>query len=453
MRRLFLMYGLLITFCCKGQDQILSDPLLKHASISISMVDLSSGEEVYTYDPDRSLIPASTLKLFTGIPALDILGEDYRFSTEIAYTGTIEGDGTLSGDLYIIGGGDPCLGSDRIAGNPDTPTLIKLIGAKIASKISCIDGRIIVLGYDAQDRYPVPQGWLFEDLGNYYGAGIWPINLDENRYYLTFDRSGKVGSTSKIIKSVPKIDGLSHLNKVVIAEKGSGDQSYILASPYQYKRHVVGTLPQGKNAYTIKGAMPDPPRFFMSILTWELDRLGISYQGTQLKKKHHVKALKPFTKIKSPPLIDIVKSIHLESNNFYTEAVANLLKSRNSDLNIDLGQGAKLVDACGLSPQNRLSSRQMASFLAKQSRPSSSLLTTLPRVGFSGTLKNMLKSSPARGKIYAKSGSMSGVLCYAGYMEKAGKWYSFSIMMNNFDRKIREMKPLAASIMESLYLK
>lgn len=450
----YLLICLLVGNCLIAQEEVLKNPLLKHASISITMIDMETGRETFSYDPDRSLIPASTLKLLTGIPALACLGAEYRFMTQIAYSGKIQKDGTLEGDLYIIGSGDPCLGSNRIDGNPNSDALFSLLANKINRSITCIDGNIVIMGYDQEDHFPVSQDWLFEDVGNYYGAGLWPININENQYKVYFDRSANIGEKTRLVSVEPSINGLSHSNMVVVGKEGSGDQSYILGTPYQYRRQIVGSLPRGRSLYSIKGAMPDPPRYFAKRLSQELDQRGVSFQSCKVERlNEEMHKVETLFRIKSPRLIDIVKSIHLESNNLYTEAVAKLLDTSTKEIEKSLGKGARISDACGLSPMNRMSSRQMAHYLSKQNIQASSLLATLPRVAYTGTLKNMLTSSPAKGRIYAKSGSMSGVLCYAGYMEKEGRWFSFSLMLNNFDGKIKDIKPVAASLLEALYLK
>lgn len=433
-------------------DKILKNDLLKHASVSVSMIEMESGKLVYSQDPNRSLIPASTLKILTGVNALNDLGGDFRYYTEIAYDGEIAADGTLSGNIYVIGSGDPSLGSSRISGNPSWKKLIQLMAKKTKQTITCIDGNIIVVSHDKSNRYPVPQDWLYEDVGNYYGAGIWPLNINENQYQIHFIRSGKVGGKTQVSRIEPRIGGMQHINKVTVGRKGSGDQSYILGGPYQYNRTIVGSLPQGGSTYKIKGAMPDPPSFFADRLAMELSNQGVRFQNVLVSTSLPNPSLKTITKIKSPKLIEIVKSILLESNNLYTEAVSRTLEDQGKKKTAVLGKGSHIVDASGLSPMNRITSLQMATFLKDQGIPSKQILSCLPKAGVNGTLKNMFIKSPAKGKIYAKSGSMGGVLTYAGYINKKGKWYSFSLLFNNFDSKIKEMKPLAEDLMEELFI-
>ena len=91
--------------------KLLNQPEYQYATAGVHIMDLSDGKEIYSLNSEKLLIPASTMKLATSAAALKILGPDYRFQTKIGYTGEIV-DGTLTGDLVIIGGGDPALGSE-----------------------------------------------------------------------------------------------------------------------------------------------------------------------------------------------------------------------------------------------------------------------------------------------------------------------------------------------------
>ena len=103
----------------RAVDVFAKDPVLRHASVSVSVVDLSTGKLVAGHRSDQSVAPASSLKVLTTSTALAVLGTDYSFTTELQYDGNIDADGVLQGNLYIKGNGDPTLGSGQMEGTPD----------------------------------------------------------------------------------------------------------------------------------------------------------------------------------------------------------------------------------------------------------------------------------------------------------------------------------------------
>ncbi len=98
--------------CENLQNDFLNNKELKNAAVGLYAENLTTGEIVLDYNSNASLTPASIQKLFTTTMAMEALGSTTRFKTKIAYSGTLE-DSVVNGDLYIIGGGDPCLGAER----------------------------------------------------------------------------------------------------------------------------------------------------------------------------------------------------------------------------------------------------------------------------------------------------------------------------------------------------
>ncbi|MCK5457016.1 MAG: D-alanyl-D-alanine carboxypeptidase, partial [Melioribacteraceae bacterium] len=91
--------------------------LLKNSLWSLHARYLESGKEILDQNSNISVAPASNMKLFTSSAALEILGEDHRFITKLYYDGTIDISGSLNGNIYIVGGGDPTLGYDLVKGS------------------------------------------------------------------------------------------------------------------------------------------------------------------------------------------------------------------------------------------------------------------------------------------------------------------------------------------------
>lgn len=452
-------------------NQHLNHKVFESANVSLSVIDIKSQKLIASHRPKKILVPASSLKLFTTFTALDKLGKDFQFETTIAYDGQLQEDGTLIGNLIIIGGGDPTLGSTDIDGTLGFTALLQDIKTAIKSSgINCIQGNLI-LDESIFDSYPIAPTWQWNDLGNYYATGAWGINVNQNLYFVHFDQRSVIGNRPRIQSVFPKVPQLDLSNEIVVDSAHTGDQAYIFGGPYNYNKRVVGTIPQGKKPFTIKGSIPDPPSFFGYHLKRHLENENIQIGEIENHfRKYKRKNLVTIKTYKSPALSKIVWKANQESNNLYTEALLKMigLKSRG------LGSGQnginiiekylkkwkvntdKLIlrDGSGLSARNNISSFSMAAFLAGMSKVhgQEEILNYLPKGGYTGTVKGLFKKSKARGHIWLKSGSMEGVQSYSGYVQAAsGEWYSFSVIVNGYTAKSNEIRSKLEQIIKQIY--
>ncbi|RMF01204.1 MAG: D-alanyl-D-alanine carboxypeptidase/D-alanyl-D-alanine-endopeptidase, partial [Bacteroidetes bacterium] len=200
-----------------------ADEYFTHASIGVSLREVESGKVAAGYADQRSLIPASNLKLLSTASALAMLGPDFRYQTELAYDGQLDAHGVLRGNLYLIGSGDPTLGSPQMADTPGLETLLSRLALAIQrAGIRRISGRIIA-DDTAFSTAAAGSHWQWLDLGNYYGCGTFGLNAHENFYYLHFRQQPTLGSTPAVAEVEPDIPGLQFVNEVRSAERGSGD--------------------------------------------------------------------------------------------------------------------------------------------------------------------------------------------------------------------------------------
>ena len=187
---------------------------------------INTNKIVAAINPEISLIPASSLKLITTLSALDILGPEYTFTTKISYSGKIDPDGTLNGNIYIVGSGDPTLGSPRTSLKGEVLSFNKLIvdiGKSIRDRgITCIDGEVIA-DESIFDSYPISPSWQWNDLGNYYASGAWGINANENEYYIYFKRNLRIGRSTILHSYQPYIPQLELQNEVTIDSSNTPD--------------------------------------------------------------------------------------------------------------------------------------------------------------------------------------------------------------------------------------
>lgn len=399
---------------------------LEHALVSIYAVHCGTGKVLMDQNSERSLIPASCMKVVTTAAALHVLGAGYRFETHLEYDGHIN-QSILHGNIYISGGGDPCLGSDRIVGSLPWKQQIETWADAIHKMgVQKIRGKIIGDASRWEKALAVPS-WEWEDLGNYYGAGACALTFHENLYSLYFKPAEKVGDPAQIVRTEPPLEHINFHNEVTTGPEGSGDQACIYGSEFSPHASVRGTIPAQIEEFTIKGSIPDPPAFCAALLTKELSARGITVDHENLEQ--------PATRFTlhttySPTLGDIVYWANQKSINLYTEhllkkmgetstqmgstasgidSVARFLEEHHIDSN-----GLHIADGCGLSRKNFLTVQQLVVvlLLMKKSEHFPVFYDSLPQI---------------TENIRAKSGSQSFIRGYAGYVGEI----AFAILINN----------------------
>jgi serine-type D-Ala-D-Ala carboxypeptidase/endopeptidase (penicillin-binding protein 4) len=394
---------------------------MDHATVSFYAVDMLTGEVLADENSDKSLLPASCMKLVTTAAAFELLGPETTFKTMLSYDGYIDEEGTLYGNLYVVGGGDPCLGSDRIEGALGAKEQVALWTAKVKEKgIKKIMGSLIGDSSFWEEEL-AGSGWLWEDLGNYYGAGASALSFHENMYFLTFKPGEKEGDPTEVFAISPQMPRLSLKNAVKTGALGSGDRAVIYGSELSFEQCVRGTIPMGKELFSIKGAMPNPSLVVEDLLEASLKEEGVLVLGQKISPQKR----EEIHETVSPTVSEIIYKTNQLSQNLYAE---HLLKAMGegrtslgrkaaskflSSLGVAL-DGFYMDDGSGLSRKNLATTKQLVGVLKgmKQSEFFSEFLLSLPEY---------------KGGIRAKSGSISGVKGYAGY---AGD-IAFAILINN----------------------
>lgn len=438
-------------------DRFAKLPQLKGSSYGIIVKDGSTGQNLIHYNEELNLIPASNMKLLTSMNGLKNLGAGFTFKTKILVSGPIK-DGVLKGSLWIEGAGDPTIYSpdkEKFSGG----FFKKLIQILKNSGIQKIEGQL----YAKEINNPysgIRSDWSWSDVGNYYGAGIYPLNINENQYAL-FLSATRRGKDAKIIKRDSLSDVEITNEEVVTDGPNTPDLAYIYWKPGSANARIAGSLPQDSNLQKVKGALQNPEKVFFKVLMVQLSKAGIVLEGKQFE----LEPLKEIGFVESPLLKEIVKEVNLLSNNLMTESIAFALAKREDKLDesgwtqlarfanqINCPQGFYLADGSGLSPSNRISPEGFckALFWARKQSFYTDLMASLPVSGTSGTMRNFCKSAMAKGKIQAKSGTLTRTLCYSGYVKAKRGDLVFSIMINSYSGNFKAMKSELEKIMESL---
>ncbi len=449
-------------------------PVIKHGQWSVYAEYVKSGKTIVSLNSDESLAPASGLKVFTTSAALNLLGEDFRFKTKLYYDGFITDDGILKGNIYIVGGGDPTLGSNQVHGSLPLDSLMwNWMQAVQHLGIKKVEGAIIAddLLFDNQR---VPDDWNWVDIGNYYGAGADALTINDNLYYLYFHPSVVAGERAEVIRMIPEIPNLKFTNYMKTGPEGSGDNGYIYCAPNQFNAALRGTVPAGVSEFSIKGSIPDPALFAAQYFKEFLEhfKIDVTLDSKKLDSTISYDNSKLITETVSPPLKDIVYLILQKSNNLYTEqllrtiglkeknngseeAGINVIKSFLDSAGIST-EGFKLYDGCGLSRTDMITTKMMTKlliFMTKQ-KPFDSFYNSLvvaDKYYDAGIKTRSGTKYLVAGNARIKTGLITGVRSQSGYIKDSkGRLIAFSIIANNHLGRMRQVDDIHKKVM--LYL-
>jgi D-alanyl-D-alanine carboxypeptidase/D-alanyl-D-alanine-endopeptidase (penicillin-binding protein 4) len=454
---------------------ISAESVFKYGQWSVYVLDTQNGDVLLDLNSEKTLAPASNLKLLTSAVALELLGEDKQFDTSLGYQGTIGGNGRLNGDLIIRGAGDPTLGSAEMPGVQVLEVLLADFVAKIkAQGIKSINGNLI-----ADDSYldymPLPGAWYWTDIGNYYAAGTSGLCINENLYHLYFKPAKQIGEPALVLRTEPEVPGLYFFNHMKTGPVGSGDNGFIYAAPWQYEHQLEGTIPAGVEEFSIKGSLPDPAKFTAQMLYQSLRASDLQIEGKPVTTREIGEIAtnaKIFYTTSSPALKEIVYRLNKRSINLYADQLVKILAKEIrgagtfedglkliqdwlEERNI-YTEGLFLHDGSGLSRANATSTRLFAELLAYVSRQpyfntfyhSLGIAGDLEDIGY---MKNIGKGTRAEKNVRAKTGSIDRIRAHSGYVHtRSKKLLSFSLIANDYDGSMRQVDKLHEKMMVAL---
>ncbi len=428
--------------------QFVSNPHFKHASIGFSIVRLHDGAVVASYDAQRSVAPASTLKLLTTATALSLLKPSDQLETTVSYRGVISGDGVLRGDLIVRGQGDPSLASKY--SSKSTSSFFDAVYAALRQLgIQSIQGRLL-----ADETYlstqGVPPGWNWGDMGNYYAAGVYGLNYADNTFTLTLDTQQK-GKQPRVKQVKPQVDHLK-IENMLESYATPFDSAYLYGAPFQNTRYLFGAVPHAKPTFSLRGDMPEPPLQLVENLRDYLRAKGVktdvkclSARMLQQQGLAFPQAEQLIYTHRGDRLDRMARQTNIFSINLYAEALLRWVgKNRARSKGVTTQQGVDQVlaywkkrglnmsglvmrDGSGLSESNRITASLMTDLLYAM-QDNTAFVHSLPLVGKEGTVKYLLSQTKYAGVSRLKSGSISNVLAYAGYLTPD---YAVAIFVNN----------------------
>lgn len=429
------------------------------------IVDARTGETLYERNADGYFVPASNMKLFTTALALARLGPDYKFHTTLETRGTISPAGTLSGDVVLVGRGDPNLSNRKFPyelkeefDGPPEKVLIELTGALAARGVREISGDVIGDdSYFPRERYP--NGWEIDDMVWEYGAAISSIVVDDNTVALTLTPGEKTGDP--VLASVaPLTPDFTLQNEVTTSAAEVKSDLTLTREPGADLVVVRGTLPAKGASRKLVLAIEEPAQHAASLLAALLAERGVKLDG-KIRAVHVAETdSTPRTILAehvSVPLGDSVKLINKISQNLHTEMLLRTAARQNGvwstpeemlktpqDFYAAAGIAPDDViqtDGSGLSRHDLVTPRAAVTLLkyAQGQTWFAPYYASLPVAGIDGSLQDRMKGTVAAGRIHAKTGSVEHVRTLSGFAETpSGRRLIFSFLSNNQGGKNHE---------------
>lgn len=432
-------------------DDSFNDQNFSNAVWGVLVKSLKTGEIIYKRNADKLFIPASNMKLFTSTAALNLLGPNYVFTTELSANGIIK-NGKLEGDLIIQGTGDPAI-SNRF--NEGSPTKIFETWADtlLSKGIREINGNIY--GDDsAFDNTGLGKGWEWDNESFWFSAPSSALSFNDNTVELNISPAER--NFPAQINIVPETKYISVISKVITV--GDNEEQTITVSRLRGTNLISVTGKIRKSSQPVKEfvSISDPTMFFLTVLKEVFERKGIVVKGLigsidTADKIIISENLSHLLTHESVPLFMILKELNKNSNNFYAEQILKTIgyevygfgTAENGvrackDLFNTMGinpDNMVMADGSGLSRLNLITPRQIVNLLSYmyKSDQFNPFYDSLPIGGVDGTLANRMRRTAAQNNVRAKAGYSNNVSALSGYIKTVnGEILVFSIMVNNF---------------------
>jgi len=413
------------------------------------VVSLTNGDTLYAENPGEEMLPASTMKLLTSAIAFERFGPDYQFSTDAFRDGPVGPDGTLNGNLYIRGDGDPALSGKFLPGGPSAP-MNRLADLVAQQGIKHVTGNIVgdASGFDDQK---VPEGWLTRYLQSSYAARVSALSLNENVVAVSVSPStaGKP-ATVTLEPSTTAIPLVANVRTVA----GGGAR-------LGFRKRGDGTIQANGSIGTRTGTrkyvyiVEDPASFTTGAFLSALIARGVKVDGGIRLDKTPATANK-VASLRSPPLASMIAAMNRESINHYAELLfRNAARGPKRDEVGSVRAASALLDSffatkvgadtsrlvfadgSGLSIFDRVTPRAQVQLLgyAHQASWGPWFHSSLPVAGDSELLRRRMRNTPAEGNLHAKTGTTNDVIALAGYVTAVnGEVLAFSFLYNGRDR-------------------
>jgi D-alanyl-D-alanine carboxypeptidase/D-alanyl-D-alanine-endopeptidase (penicillin-binding protein 4) len=433
------------------------------SGLSVHVVDLGDGAEVYAFGADTLRVLASNTKVFTTAAALDQLGPGYFFETLLLTRGPVV-DGVLQGDLAILGSGDPNISGRHWAG--DSYAVFRGWAERLrALGIRGVTGDLLLVHGFFEEPYVHPE-WPRDQLTKWYEAPVSALSFNDNCVLVRVlpTRPGQLARA----ETVPGL-ALFELRNTARVTTSARQHWVGIARTAPHALRVSGSIWQHSEPVESWVAVADPLAFFGAAVRDALGQQGIVVAG----------ATRPVRSISGrgweiaanhrSDLLSTVEVVNKRSQNFYAESVLKHLGARRCGEGsfdagvrvvagflaaIGIAPGSyTMVDGSGMSRSNRFTARQVTTLLRHMftHRHGREFLLSLPYSGEPDlSWERRLARPPYRGNVFAKTGSLNSVSTLSGYAKSArGRIYAFSILCNGA-RSVWDAKRSQDRIVEAI---
>jgi D-alanyl-D-alanine carboxypeptidase/D-alanyl-D-alanine-endopeptidase (penicillin-binding protein 4) len=451
------------------QKLIDSSPAARTAFWGIQIVDLTSGKTLYELNPDHYFVPASNAKLFSAALSLIRLGPDFTFQTRVLAPTQPDDQGRIRGSLRLAGGGDPNLSARAIpyrmgplTGNP-LAAIEDLAGQIAARGVKRIDGDII--GDDTWYLWqPYATGWSIDDPQSDDGPPISALTLADNVITLTVRPGANTGDVASLTL-LPAIAFYRIDNRVRTVPAGGERRIHFQRIPGSRDAQLFGTIPLRDRGLDLLISVEDPAQFAAQALRTALQQLGVMVDGGAAAKHQYPAEAADLTQAPQPPPFDgvelarhvsapLIEDLRITakvSQNLHAElALGAVGRARRNVGSFEAGMaemktflaeagidpaGYNLMDGSGLSRLDLVTPSTVIKLLRYmyQSPVREKWISILPVGAQDGTLSSRFGATPAAGRVFAKTGTLSHVSALSGYLQRPeGGWVAFSILVNNY---------------------
>ncbi len=453
-------------------DSMVADAKFRSAQLGILLVDPERGDTLYSHNAGKLFIPASNQKLITGAVALQVLGADFRFSTTVALRGTLA-NGTLDGDLVLIGTGDPSV-SDQMRG--DALSVLRDMADSLWERgIRRVTGRL-TSGLDAFPDATLGFGWAWDDLDYPYSAGVDELYLNEGFAQVIVRGGANAGDTPSVVTGPAATFPQVRVWATTGAPQAKSTLSLMQDSVTSGSIVLTGSIGPGA-VDTLTITYRDQRVAYLSALREALQLRGIPVEGgvqpaarfwtgsvpngPPAMEPHYT----PLFSISSPPLGEILRTFQKSSQNQIGEILFKTLGRNKAGVgSADSGRAvvrAQLLawgalpdgfvarDGSGLSRHNVVTPETLARVLDVMRRhPSFPVFyDALPIAGVDGTIAGRMRGTVAQGNVHAKTGTLDMVRSLSGYVTTADGPQLIAVMLaNHWTVSVREVERLQDAI-------
>ena len=432
-------------------NRLFDDPVLARALVGVRVESLSRPGVIYERNANSLVMPASNLKLFTLAASAERLGWNFMFETRLEAAGPIR-DGVLHGDLVVIGGGDPSIGSQDFGASP---IFNEWADALTRAGIRRVDGRL--LGDDhVFDQATLGAGWAWDYLADGYAAPVGGLSYNENVAVVRIWPGEAPGEPVRL-EVTPPGHGLEVVNALKTGDATSAASIDLARLPGSAKLTISGTVPAGGKVVTRTAAIENPTRFFVEGLRFALADRGIGVTGgawdlDDVKNPPGETGRQVIARRQSPPLSALAGYWLKVSQNFYAETFFKTLgRAPGQPGSAEGGRRAVrevltpwgippdsyvMYDGSGLSRYNYVTAAGVVTLLRhvwEDEKLRGPFVAALPVAGHDGTLSSRMKDTVLDANVEAKTGTIANVRSLSGYLEtKAHEKLVFSMIVNHF---------------------